>query len=81
MNDYKLTTGKDLRVFLLPPSPGELLGPHSLLTNWYLGKLFSMQEGRQNVKMTTHLHTVTRLRMSSILPIQSNIFMAGSLTL
>jgi len=50
-----------------PPRPGRLSGPPSLLHNGYRG-LLRRDYSDRNVKLTTHLHLVPRLKMRGDIP-------------
>jgi hypothetical protein len=63
-------------IFSSPPRPDRLWGPPSLSTNGYHGLLLWGQSG-QGMKLTTHLHLVSRLRIrGATLPLPQYAFMA-----
>ena len=53
-------------IFLLSRSPCRLWGPHNLLLNGY--RDLSRRQSGRDVKLTTHVHLVPRLRISGAKP-------------
>jgi hypothetical protein len=51
-----------------PKYPDRFWGPLSLLYNWY-GRFFQESKSGREVKLTTHLYLVPKLRMSGVIPL------------